>query len=396
MNTETTTLTAEPRPLPRISARAMKLPPALLEGWMREFYFDTDIDIGSSGVQSFPMGELRELLGVTHEEIDRIVFDDSQTLGGEGLRRAVAARWFGGETGRVMATHGSSEAIFLVMNALLEAGDEVVYLDPSYPQLFSIAESIGCEMRAWRLPFERGFEPDVEEAKRLINGRTRMVVVNFPHNPTGATLTAESQRELVAACARVGAYLVWDGAFAELVYDAPPLPDPVLSYERAVSLGTLSKAYGLPGLRVGWCAAASDVLERMVHLRDYVTLHLSPLIELVAERAVEHADRLLARRLPQARRNLDLSAAWAAENAADVEWARPRGGVSSFPRFPSVGDVTAFCHRAGREARLLIVPGDCFGHPRHARLGFGGATADLEKGLTRLSGLLRATAAPRV
>jgi capreomycidine synthase len=380
---------------PTLAPWALNLPPAQLEGWMRQYYFDTEIDIGSSGVQSFSLRELREMLGITTDDLDAVVFDDSCTLGGDGLRQAVATRWAHGRTESVMATHGSSEAIFLVMNALLNAGDEVIFLDPSYPQLFSIAESIGCRMQPWRLRFERQFAPDLEELKSLINARTRMVVVNFPHNPTGATLTPEAQRELVSAVARVGAYLVWDGAFTELVYERAPLPDPALTYERAVSLGTLSKAYGLPGLRVGWCVAAPAVLERMVHLRDYITLHLSPLVELIAQRAVERADLLLAERLPQARRNLDLLSAWAAAQGEGIEWARPQGGVSSFPRLPGVRDVRAFCHQAGQAGRVLLVPGHCFGHPRHVRLGFGGATGELEKGLARLSSLLKATPGPR-
>ncbi len=181
-----------------------------------------------------------------------------------------------------MVTHGSSEAMYLVIHALLRAGDEVVVLDPAYQPLQSIAASVGCRLRHWRLRFERGFAPDIEEAKRLIGPQTRMVIVNFPHNPTGATLSREELRELVAACERVGAYLFWDAAFAEVTYDAPPLPDPALSYERAISLYTLSKAFGLPGLRVGWCVAAPEVLEQCMRLRDYITLHLSPMVELIA------------------------------------------------------------------------------------------------------------------
>src|SRR5262249_43758034 len=161
--------------------------------------------------------------------------------------------------------------------------------DPIYPQLRAVAEAIGCRVRAWPLRAERGWRPDLEELERLVTPRTRMVIVNFPHNPTGATLTPAEQDALVAACARVGAYLVWDAAFGEVTYGAPPLPDPGSKYERAVSMGTLSKAYGLPGLRVGWCLAAPEVLEKMVRLRDYLTLHLSPLVELLAARALDRS-----------------------------------------------------------------------------------------------------------
>ncbi len=370
----------------------MSVAPALLEGWMRDYYFNTQIDIGSSGVESFSLSEIRELLSITHAELDSIVFDDSQTLGGFGLRKAVAARYADGDHHRVIATHGSSEAIFLIMTALLQPDDEVLVLDPCYQQLFAIAEAIGCRLKAWPLRFANRFAPDVEEAKRLINSRTRMVVVNFPHNPTGASLSPAEQAELVEAAARVNAYLVWDAAFAELTYDGPPLPAPIY-YERSISMGTLSKAFGLPGLRVGWCLAAPAVLKRFERLRDYTILHLSPLVELLAQRAIEQADVLVGKRLQQARVNLGLLSAWCDEHEDFVEWVAPRGGVCSFLRLRRVKDVEAFCHRLAHNHGVLLVPGSCFKHPFHVRLGFGAATTKLNEGLSRLSTLLNVTAA---
>ncbi|HEX8352973.1 MAG TPA: capreomycidine synthase [Pyrinomonadaceae bacterium] len=364
----------------------------LLESWMRQYYFDTDLDIGSSGVESYSMAELRGLTGLTREEMDAVVFDDSRTLGDPLLRETIARRWGTGDPERVMATHGSSEAIFLVLNALLSPGDEVVILDPIYPQFYSIAQSLGARLKSWRLRAERGFRPDVGEAKSLIGPRTKAVVVNFPHNPTGASLTREELSELVAATSAVGAYLVWDAAFAGLTYDDAPLPDPTLSYERAISVGTLSKGFGLPGLRVGWCLAPPEVLERCALLRDYINLHLSPLVELVARRAVEHADELCAIRLRQARANLGLLSAWAAEHAEYVELTPPRGGVCAFPRLRGISDTEAFCHQLARARRVLLVPGRCFDAPQHVRLGFGGRTEAFEEGLRRLGAQLRSHA----
>jgi len=361
------------------------LPPALLEDWMRDYYFEAEIDIGSSGVQDYSMTDLRRLLGISHEELDGIVFHDSRTLGGPGLRRAVAGRWARGDVDRVIVTHGATEANFLVMNALLERGDKVVVLDPLYQQLYSIAESLGCVLERLPLRFENGFAPDLEEARKLIGPGTRMIVVNFPHNPTGVTLSPEQQRELIGLAERVGAYLVWDVAFAELTYESPPLPDPGLFYERAITMGTLSKAYGLPGLRLGWCLAAPEVLTRFIRLRDYITLHLSPLVEHIALRAIEQGDLLLAPRLRQAARNREIVLRWVEEHRELVDWVPPSGGVCAFPRLKTVTDVTAFCRRLVETERVLLVPGSCFGCPGHVRLGFGGETASLVEGLARLA-----------
>lgn len=361
------------------------LPPALLEEWMRDYYFEARIDIGSSGVEDYSMAELRHLLGISLEDLDGVVFHDSRTLGGPELRQAIADRWGGGQVERAIVTHGATEANFLVMNALLERGDEVVVLDPLYQQLYSIAEALGCLLHRWPLRFEHGFVPDLDDARQLIGPRTRMVVVNFPHNPTGATLTLEQQRELIRICSRAGAYLVWDMAFGDLTYGDPALPDPGLSYERAVSMGTLSKAYGLPGLRLGWCLAAPEVLERFIRIRDYLTLHLSPLVELIAQRAIENGDLLLEPRRRQAHRNREIVGRWIEDQQGQVEWVPPAGGVASFPRLNGVSDVVAFCRRLVQAEQVLLVPGVCFGSPQHVRLGFGSSTGDLEEGLRRLS-----------
>jgi capreomycidine synthase len=365
-----------------------KIAPALLESWMRDYYFNTEIDIGSSGVENFSLSELYKLTNLTQEELNNVVFHDSSTLGSLPLRQAIASRWSNGDPEQVMVTHGSSEANFLIMNGLLNAGDEVVVLDPCYQQLFSIAESIGCQLKRWKLRSENNFAPDIEEAKKLITSRTRMVVVNFPHNPTGASLTQQEQNELVEAVAKVGAYLVWDAAFADLIYEDVPLPNPNLHYDRSISMGTFSKCYGLPGLRFGWCLASPEVLERFVHLRDYMTLHLSPMIELIAQRVVENADNLLSIRLQQAHTNLDILSEWAEEHKEFVKWSRPQGGVCTFLGLRDISNSEAFCRHLANVYKVLLVPGTCFNHPSYVRLGFGGATSELKEGLDRLSNTL--------
>ncbi|MEA2694767.1 MAG: hypothetical protein QOJ16_4154 [Acidobacteriota bacterium] len=366
----------------------MKLAPALLEEWMRRYYFDATYDIGSSGVENYSFADLRRMLGITHEEIDGIVFQDSQTLGGQGLRQAIADHLAGGRAEAVMVTHGSTDANHLTMTTLLEPGDEVVVLDPCYQQLYGIAEAMGCRLKRWPLRFERGFHPDFDELDDLLTPQVKMVVVNFPHNPTGASISRDEQRRLIAAADRIGAYLVWDGAFAEITYDEPPLPEP-LDYPRAVSQGTMSKAYGLPGLRVGWCLAAPEILERFIRVRDYTTLHLSPLVELVAQRVMKNAAVIVGRRLEQARINRGQLAQWIGEQDGRIDWVPPRGGVSAFVRFHDLPDVDSFCHRLASELGVLLVPGSCFHQPAHARLGFGCSRAVLTEGLDRTARLLR-------
>jgi aspartate/methionine/tyrosine aminotransferase len=165
-----------------------------------------------------------------------------------------------------------------------------------------------------------------------------------------------------------------------------------VQYERSISMGTLSKSFGLPGLRVGWCLASRDVLQRFAKLRDYTILHLSPLIELIAQRTIEQAEVVVGERFRQANANLDILKTWCDEHRDFVEWIPPRGGVCSFPRLRKISDVETFCHRLARSYGVLLVPGNCFNQPFHVRLGFGGATPLVTEGLSRFSTLLKLTA----
>jgi aspartate/methionine/tyrosine aminotransferase len=209
-----------------------------------------------------------------------------------------------------------------------------------------------------------------------------VVVANFPHNTTGAALTVTEQAAVAALADEAGAYLVSDRVFGDLVYDsAHRVTDPALGASRALFLGTLSKAYGLSGLRVGWCFGPPDLLRRLMALRDHVTICLSPLVELVAQRVVEAADRLLDMKLAQARRNRELLGAWLREHVAAVEGVPALGGVTVFPRLRAHPSADRLCEDLLDRHGVLLLPGSCFGMPDHVRLGFGGRTDDLREGL---------------
>ena len=368
----------------------MQLPSVPLEDWMRGYYFDNRYDLGSSGLKNFSLADIRARLGITAQELDEVVFDDSYTTGSLGLRRAIAARWGNGDPEWVLAANGSNEAGFLIMTNLLRPGDEVVVLDPIYHTLCNIAATIGCKVVPWPLRPERGFRPDLDELQSLLTPKTRMVAVNFPHNPTGMSLTSSEYDQLIDIVSATGAYLAWDAAFEEMVYTGDPLPNPVSTYDRAISMGTLSKGYGLAGLRVGWCIAAPELLAGCMRIRDYTSLYLSPLVEMIAQRAVEKADLLLGAQFPWACRNLDILADWVEAHPSRVQWHRPMGGVTALVRLLGMDDTETFCKSLSSEKGVMLVPGNCFKFPGHVRLGFGTPTDYFRKGLARLTEFLMA------
>jgi capreomycidine synthase len=370
-----------------------KIEPALLEDWFRDRYFTATVDISSSGVENYSLGELRDLLSIDMAELDALPFRDSPSLGAWRLRTAVARRHPPAVPEQVMVTHGSSEAIFLALAVLVQPGDEVVVVSPAYQSLTSIAAALGARVRVWHLTAGEGFRPDPERLTGLIDRRTKAVIVNFPHNPTGVMPDEAGYRALLELVERFGCFLLWDAALGELVYDRDALPDPVHLVERCVSSGTLSKAYGLPGLRVGWCLADGGTLASMVRLRDYVTIGTSPLTGYLATRVLENAELIASPRREQAARNRAMLIDWYAAQGDLVSALVPDGGVTAFPRFPRHGDVTGLCRRLEEDHGVLVVPGSCFGHPDRMRIGFGGPAGELQQGLGILSKMLTKGAA---
>ena len=193
--------------------------------------------------------------------------------------------------------------------------------------------------------------------RELARRRPRMIVVNFPHNPTGVTISREEQDELIAIAAECGAWLVWDNAFGEMTYTAEPLPLPRDRYDKCICFGTLSKSYGLAGLRVGWVLAPPDLLARMALLRDYIALYVSPVLEFFAEAAVRNADRIVALQRDHASTNRQRLLDWAATVPDLVRVAPPHGGVTAFVEFPDQSDVTRLCRELAERHRVLLVPG---------------------------------------
>nr|WSY57442.1 capreomycidine synthase [Streptomyces sp. NBC_00886] len=363
----------------------MRLRSAPLEDWLRDYYFTAEIDISSSGFHSYSMAELRAKTGLRHADVDRLVFDDGYSLGAPEVRAAVARHCGGVDPDKVMTTSGSGEALSLVLSALLRPGDEVVVVQPGYHLLVEYAIALGCGIKTWRLDPDKDWQPSLDELTELVSERTRAIIVNFPQNPTGATLTEAQLDRLVGLAEGVGAYVLWDGAFTDLTYDAPPLPEITTRYERAVSFGTFSKAFGLPGLRFGWCVAPPELLADCVRIRDYTTLHVSPLVELLALGVLENAEAFIRPRLDQARINRATLIDWAAAHPELVTLAAPAGGVTAFPRLTGPADVDEFCDELFQKRGVLVIPGSCFGHPRHIRVGFGGRPELLQEGLDRLT-----------
>ncbi|MFE6475551.1 capreomycidine synthase [Streptomyces rochei] len=384
------------------SLRPPREDPPVLEEWYRRHLGPDIHDISSSGVHPYTFAEIRELCGIPAEDLDAVVMDDSVSQGGAGIRQAIADRYAGGDADRVLVTHGSSEAIALTLGTLLRAGDRVVVQQSIYHSLGHYPRAAGCDVAELPAAAVRDGEIDADVLEGLVTPGTAAVVVNFPHNPSGVTLSPQGLKALTERTTAAGATLVWDAATAEIAHRWDVLPDPAATRGDTISYGTFSKTFGLPGLRVGWAIAPPDIVPAVFPLRDRTTLFLSPLVELIAERAMCHADVLIGRRAAEARRNLAHLTEWMAEHEDLVRWTPPEGGVCALPVFRELerasdgsAAVERFCLELLSRHRTLLVPGTAFSTPHGARLGFGGPEEGFRAGLAGLSEFLRTRGAGR-
>jgi aspartate/methionine/tyrosine aminotransferase len=273
----------------------------------------------------------------------------------------------------VLVHTGAEEAIFLFMHAMLRAEDHVIVHWPCYQSLMEVARSIGCEVTLWRASEENGWALDPDELQRQIKSNTRVIVVNTPHNPTGYLMLNDTFQEISRMAAANGIILFSDEVYRESEYRLEDrLPAACDLGGHALSLGVMSKTYGLPGLRIGWVATQNkEVYERMAVLKDYTTICNSAPSEFLAELALRHRKALVDRTQKIISDNLNLLDNFFDRHADRFAWQRPKAGAIGFPKI--TGEVVeVFCDNLVKTAGVLLLPGTVYDDPEnHFRIGFG-------------------------
>ena len=295
----------------------------------------------------------------------------------------LAAIYARGDADHILVTTGAIEANFLLFNVLLEPGDHVIAPHPAYQQLYSVPQAIGCDVSLWQVGPETGYRYDVDALERLITPRTRLIVVNTPHNPTGAMLPPEEALRVYALAESVGAVVLGDEAYRWLVVpDGEPFAPPFFDLgERGVSVGTLSKPFGLPGLRIGWIAGPPDLVRACWSMRDYITLSPGKLNDALARLAFGHREKIIARNRRIIDANLATAHHWMAARSAHLSWTPPRGGLLALIKYTMPIASLELTDRLATEYSVMLAPGSAFGYEYHLRLGIGQDPEIFRKGL---------------
>ena len=347
-------------------------------------------DIAESGILPLTMNDLLDFEPVaeraaTLERLLATPLGYSEARGTVELRRQIAATYVRGDADHVLVTTGAIEANFLLFNVLLDRGDHAIVPYPAYQQLYSVPGAIGCDVSLWQVGPGTGYRYDVDALEKLIRPTTKVIVVNTPHNPTGAMLSPADAKRVYEIGREAGAAVIGDEAYRWLaVPDGEPFAEPMFDLGPAgISVGTLSKPLGLPGLRIGWIMGPPDLIQACWSMRDYITLSPGKLNDALARLAMTHRERIIDRNHGIIRANMAEATGWMAERGAFMSWTPPRGGLLALLKYDLPIPSLELADRLAYDCSVMLAPGSAFGYEHHLRLGIGQRPDIFAAGLAR-------------
>ncbi len=354
----------------------MPINPFRLERYFAQYEFKLKYLLSPSDCESLSMDELLQMAtpeSLAHWQGLKLGYTESQ---GHPLLRAEVAGFYQQIPPKAILIAAPEEAIFIAMQTLLRPGDQVVAISPAYQSLHEIARSIGCTVTNWTLQpgRDRNWHLDLDQLEDSLTARTRLLVINFPHNPTGFTLSRGELDSVIRLARQHGLYLFSDEMYRLLEYvpsmQLPPVCD---LYEKGISLSGLSKSFALPGLRIGWLATQERILvESWLAFKDYTTICNSAPAEILGLIALENKALIVRRNLEIIRGNLESAAQFFAEHAHHFAWFSPKAGSVAFPKWLGEMPVEQFCQEVLEKQGVMIVPGSLFDFPGdHFRVGLG-------------------------
>jgi len=359
-----------------------------LERYFAKWEFAVRHVLCASDAEPFSLAEILALSDDdSRKRWDNLRLGYTESLGLPALREEIAQLYPGLEAKDVLVFAGAEEAVFLSMHALLNADDHAVVVWPAYQSLHEVARAIGANVTLVPLN-ARDWSLDIDAVAAAVRPNTKVIVINFPHSPTGAQLSAEQFSRLIDLAELYGIHVFSDEVYRFLEHGSARLPTAAESSAHGISLGVMSKAYGLAGVRIGWIATRdAALLSRLAGLKDYTTICNSAPSEILALVGLRAREAVVARTLGIIRGNLAILDEFFSRNADQFSWVRPRAGSVGFPSLLD-GNVDDFCARLVERDGVLLLPASQFGYPgNNFRLGFG--RRDMVDGVERLEAFAR-------
>ena len=371
----------------------MKIKPFAVEEWMNAYEEGARFNIAETCVDSVSADELFALTGEDKDAFwrsfaaRRLTYGDIE--GAPALREGICGLYKTLKPHEVVTTHGAAGANHHVFYSLVEPGDRVISIMPSYQQLTSIPESFGADLHVMHLKKERGYLPDLDELRALCVPGTKLICVNNPNNPTGSLMSEELLRGIVEIAKSVDAWVLCDEVYRHLTQDDTWSVSIVDLYEKGISVSSMSKVFSLAGLRLGWIATHDENLRRaLLSHRDYDLISCGMFDEALATVALRNADKVLERNRGIVRENLAILDKWV-QSEPRISFVKPKCGTTALVYYDYDMDSVEFCTRMYHETGAFVTPGACFEEEKSMRVGYANDRETLTAGLAAVSAFLR-------
>ncbi len=363
----------------------MKIPPFEMERMQSTWENVVEMDMSESGVRPVTLRELMAM-GLDLDALLDTPLGYSQSNGTIPLRESLAALYPGATPAQIEVTNGTSEANYLLALALLRPGDEVAFEVPNYMQYRGLPESLGARLNCFRLRIDRDWEPDWDEFEQAMTPRTRLLYLSNPNNPTGSVLTRDAMRRIVHKCEEVGAFLIADEVYQGAEINCNRTPGFWGMSDRVIITSGLSKAFGIPGVRIGWIVGPQGVIADCWSQHDYLTIGPNKISDAVALVAVQQDNRekLYARARSILQQNLPVMSQWVRSFDGFLEFRPPQAGALCLVRYGSKTPSLDLAERIRVNQSVLIVPGAHLGVEGFLRIWLGGKPEFLCEGLRRI------------
>ncbi len=370
----------------------MKIKPFGVEEWMNRWETLAVNNIAETCVDSLTLFELLEMSGRTEEIMagllgTRLTYGDIK--GSEKLRGLVSGLYDNIGPDSILMMNGGSAANFLALFTLVEPGNRVISVWPTYQQLTSIPEAFGARVDILELRPDNSWLPDMDELEKMAKSGVDLICINNPNNPTGALMDGAMLERIAGIARQHGAWVLCDEAYRGLVHE-PGITVPSMAdiYEKGVVTGSFSKVFSLAGLRSGWMAGPEDFIAEAFTRRDYTTISCGPLTDPLAVVALENREKIMARNLGIIRESLSILEEWV--NSEELfHWVKPRAGTTAFVGYDFDMPSDEFCVDLLGTTGTFLLPGKCFGIEKRFRIGYAYGTEALRRGLESVSGWVR-------
>ncbi|WP_126427850.1 aminotransferase [Brevibacillus marinus] len=364
-----------------------------VEQWMNAYETSAVYNLAETCVDSLTLAELIAIDGTNQDEFFRSLSATKLTYGHiEGspeFRELVARLYASIEPHHILVMNGGIGANFLVYYALIQPGDHVVAVHPTYQQIYEVPRSLGATVDLWKLRPENNFFPDLDELRSLVRANTKLICINNPHNPSGALMERDTLQQVVEIARSCGAYVLCDEVYRNLWQDDHvDVPSIVDLYEKGISTSSLSKALSLAGLRLGWIAAPQGVITECMKHRDYTTISCGMLDDILAVHALRNYDKILRRNRNILRGNLAVLDDWIASES-HFSYVKPRAGTTALLQYDLPVPSVTFCTGLLANTGVFLTPGSCFDTEGSLRIGYGCNSEVLAVGLEKISAYVR-------